>query len=300
MFCDRRRGVRVVRCVSVPGPVLGARGDASALARADERARSRAHSLWRASERPVPDHDVSRVGVDVHDGRQGHVHVHRAALLADDVADDARRVRGVRGVPDRLRARDGGEVRLFEPRDAPALLVHHHQQLPRGDSALHLRAQSRDLRRGLHVSGEQNHSPAPEIEHARDLMEANRFEEAMTELWPAARSGNADAEELIGVMYAMGLGVKQDYQRAFEWYLRSAMKGHPGAQSGVGWYYEVGLGMPAIDLTRAYMWYVLSAIGNDPDAMISQEEVVKKMTKEQIEKAHVLIDDYRVWLYPFR
>jgi hypothetical protein len=28
--------------------------------------------------------------------------------------------------------------------------------------------------------------------------------------------------------------------------------------------------------------------------------VVKKMTKEQIEKAHVLIDDYRVWLYPFR
>ena len=48
------------------------------------------------------------------------------------------------------------------------------------------------------------------------------------------------------------------------------------------------------------MWYVLSAIGNDPDAMISQEEVVKKMTKEQNEKAPVLIDDYRVWLYPFR
>ena len=38
----------------------------------------------------------------------------------------------------------------------------------------------------------------------------------------------------------------------------------------------------------------------DPDAAISQEEVVKKMTKEQIEKAHLLIDDYRVWLYPFR
>ena len=139
-----------------------------------------------------------------------------------------------------------------------------------------------------------------EIEAARDLMEEGKFVEARAAMWPAARSGNAEAEELIGVMYAMGLGVEKDYQRAFEWYLRSAMKGHPGAQSGVGWYYEVGLGMPAIDLTRAYMWYVLSAIGNDPDAMISQEEVVKKMTKEQIEKAHVLIDDYRVWLYPFR
>lgn len=139
-----------------------------------------------------------------------------------------------------------------------------------------------------------------DLEKARDLMEANQFKEAMAELWPAARSGNADAEELIGVMYAMGLGVERDDQRAFEWYLRSAMKGHPGAQSGVGWYYEIGRGMEAPDLVRAYMWYVLSAIGGDPDAAISQEEVVKKMTKEQIEQAHILVDDYRVWLYPFR
>ena len=131
-------------------------------------------------------------------------------------------------------------------------------------------------------------------------MEANQFKQAMEELIPAARSGNAEAEELIGVMYAMGLGVERDEIRAFDWYLRSAMKGHPGAQSGVGWYYEVGIGMPAPDLVRAYAWYVLSAIGGDPDAAISQEEVVKKMTKEQIEKALLLIDDYRVWLYPFR
>ncbi|MEM8849458.1 MAG: tetratricopeptide repeat protein [Pseudomonadota bacterium] len=131
-------------------------------------------------------------------------------------------------------------------------------------------------------------------------MEAGRFEEAREALWPAARSGNADAEELIGVMYALGLGVEKDEVRAFEWYLRSAMKGHPGAQSGVGWYYEVGLGMPAPDLTRAYMWYVLSAIGGDPDAAISQEEVVKKMTPQQIAHALTLVEDYKVWMYPFR
>lgn len=138
------------------------------------------------------------------------------------------------------------------------------------------------------------------IEEARDHMEAGRFAEAMAGLLPAARSGNADAEELIGVMYALGLGVERDDERAFEWYLRASLKGHPGAQSGVGWYYEVGRGVAAPDLVRAYMWYVLSAIGGDPDAAISQEEVVKKMTSEQIERAHVLIDDYRPWLYPFR
>lgn len=139
-----------------------------------------------------------------------------------------------------------------------------------------------------------------DIERARDLMEADRFDEAMQELLPAARSGNADAEELVGIMYAMGLGVERDDIRAFDWYLRSAMKGHPGAQSGVGWYYEIGRGMPAPDLVRAYMWYVLSAIGGDPDAAMSQEEVVKKMTPEQIAKAHELVEDYRPWMYPFR
>ena len=144
-------------------------------------------------------------------------------------------------------------------------------------------------------------SPAyAELETARDLMDAHEYPAAMAELLPAARSGNAEAEELIGVMYALGLGVERDEVRAFEWYLRASLKGHSGAQSGIGWYYEVGLGMPAPDLVRAYMWYALSAIGGDPDAAISQEEVVKKMASEQIEKAHVLIDDYRVWLYPFR
>jgi TPR repeat protein len=139
-----------------------------------------------------------------------------------------------------------------------------------------------------------------DIEDARDLMEEGRFEEAYDALWPAARSGNAEAEELIGVMYALGLGVDQDYVRAFDWYLRSAMKGHAGAQSGVGWYYETGLGLPATDLVRAFLWYQLSTIGGDPDAAISVEEVVKKMTPDQIEHAQQLVDDYRVWLYPFR
>ena len=144
-------------------------------------------------------------------------------------------------------------------------------------------------------------SPAvADIEEARDLMEAGRFAEAREMLWPAARSGNADAEELIGVMYALGLGVEKDAVRAFEWYLRSAMKGHPGAQSGVGWYYEEGIGMPAPDLVRAYMWYVLSAIGGDPDAAVSQEEIAKRMTKDQIAKALEMVADYKPWMYPFR
>ncbi len=143
-------------------------------------------------------------------------------------------------------------------------------------------------------------SALADIEDARDLMEEGRFEEAYDALWPAARSGNAEAEDLIGVMYALGLGVEQDHVRAFEWHLRAAMKGHPGAQSGVGQHYETGQGLPAPDLVRAFLWYQLSTIGGDPDAAVSVGDVVKKMTPEQIEHAQQLVEDYRVWLYPFQ
>lgn len=139
-----------------------------------------------------------------------------------------------------------------------------------------------------------------DIEQARDLMEAGQFAEAREALMPAARSGNADAEELIGVMYALGLGVEKNPERAFEWYLRASMKGHPGAQSGVGWYYELGLGLPAPDLVRAYLWYGLSSIGGDPDAVDSLEEIQKRMTAKEIERAQILINDYKPWMYPFR
>ncbi len=139
-----------------------------------------------------------------------------------------------------------------------------------------------------------------DIEAARDLMEDGKFSEAREALLPFARSGNADAEELIGVMYALGLGVEKDPERAFEWYLRASMKGHPGAQSGIGWYYELGLGMPAPDLVRAYLWYALSSIGGDPDAVDSLEQLQTRMSPDDIARAQVLVNDYKPWMYPFR
>ena len=108
------------------------------------------------------------------------------------------------------------------------------------------------------------------------------FETAMVELMPAAEGGDADAQELVGVLFALGLGVEQDRAKAFEWYLRSAENGHAGAQSGVGWYYEVGLGGVPIDLVKAHMWYTVSAVGGDVDAAVSVTQVEKKMTPGQI------------------
>jgi hypothetical protein len=48
------------------------------------------------------------------------------------------------------------------------------------------------------------------------------------------------------------------------------------------------------------MWYALSAIGGDVDAPDSLEELTPRMTPEQRARAQVLVDDYKVWMYPFR
>ena len=139
-----------------------------------------------------------------------------------------------------------------------------------------------------------------DMEQARDLMEAGDFAQARAMFEIYARSGNAEAEELIGVMYALGLGVDRDAERAFDWYLRASLKGHPGAQSGLGWYYEVGRGIPAPDMVRAYLWYALSAIGGDPDALASLELITPRLTADERARAEVLVDDYKGWMYPFR
>ena len=139
-----------------------------------------------------------------------------------------------------------------------------------------------------------------DMETARDLMEAGEYAQARALFEVYARSGNAEAEELIGVMYALGLGVTRDDERAFDWYLRASLKGHPGAQSGLGWYYEVGRGIPAPDMVRAYLWYALSAIGGDPDALDSLELITPRLTADERARAEVLVDDYKGWMYPFR
>ena len=123
-----------------------------------------------------------------------------------------------------------------------------------------------------------------DFETGRAAFFAGEFDTAYRELYPEAEAGNADAQEIIGIYYALGIDRPVDYSIAFDWYMKSSLQGHAGAQSGVGWYYEVGLGVP-VDFVEAHVWYTLSTIGGDPDAAISLEDLETQMTREQIAEA---------------
>jgi uncharacterized protein len=77
-------------------------------------------------------------------------------------------------------------------------------------------------------------------------------------LGPLAEQGDATAQYNLGVIYAFGRGVPQNFPLAATWYSKSADQGLPDAQYNLGFMYEKGLGVPQ-DYTEAAKLYRLAA-----------------------------------------
>ncbi|WP_148132454.1 tetratricopeptide repeat protein, partial [Neisseria sp. HMSC074B07] len=59
----------------------------------------------------------------------------------------------------------------------------------------------------------------------------------------AAEQGLADAQYNLGMMYANGQGVRQDYAEAVRWFRKTAEQGLAEAQYNLGLAYEQGQGV---------------------------------------------------------
>ena len=100
----------------------------------------------------------------------------------------------------------------------------------------------------------------------------------------SAAQGHADAHYNLGRMYDKGQGVTQDYKEAVKWYRLSADQGNADAQFNLGIMYENGQGVEE-DYVRAHMWFNIAASSGDNGAQSSRDDVAKKMSRTQIEKA---------------
>ena len=72
----------------------------------------------------------------------------------------------------------------------------------------------------------------------------------------------------IGKMYCYGLGTKQDYGQAFEWFLKSATEGNKFAQYSLANLYYYGNGIEK-DLSQAFLWYQRATSQGQPYAAYS-------------------------------
>ena len=91
------------------------------------------------------------------------------------------------------------------------------------------------------------------------------FATALSEFQRLAEQGNAVAQYNLGVMYANGMGVPRDAEKAADWFHDAASGGDARAQYNLGNLYADGQGVPR-DLPRAAHWYAKAAAQGLADA----------------------------------
>ena len=80
-----------------------------------------------------------------------------------------------------------------------------------------------------------------------------------------AQAGDTEAQFVLGIMYANGSGVEQDFKEAVKWFRKAAHQGYARAQYNLGGMYRDGLGVEQ-DLKEAVKWYQKAAEQGNADA----------------------------------
>ena len=69
-----------------------------------------------------------------------------------------------------------------------------------------------------------------DLEKAWEAYEKGDYATALREYSVLAEQGHAKAQKNLGVMYAKGEGVRQDYKEAVKWFRKSAEQGYAVGQ----------------------------------------------------------------------
>ena len=95
-----------------------------------------------------------------------------------------------------------------------------------------------------------------------DAFKNKDYQKAFSEWKVSAEAGLADAQFDLGVLYAHGLGVRQDLGEAERLYQRSAEQGYPDAEFALGEMYSRGWSAGARDQANAMRWLQLENNGD--------------------------------------
>ena len=115
------------------------------------------------------------------------------------------------------------------------------------------------------------------------------FTEALMIIKPLAEQGNAKFQNLMGEMYDIGEGVKQDKIEAMQWYYKAAKQGNVDAQVNLLIKYDYGRSVKQDNL-KAHMWFNIARDnGADlPDELIRGIE--RRMTPTAIYRAQEMAE----------
>ena len=106
------------------------------------------------------------------------------------------------------------------------------------------------------------------VEQAIAAAGEQRYAEALELVTPLAKEGNPRAQNVLGVLYAQGWGVEQDFDKAREWYEKAAAGGNPRAYFNLAHMYATGTGVEK-DCDKALEYWHTPAEQGDPIAQVN-------------------------------
>lgn len=126
-----------------------------------------------------------------------------------------------------------------------------------------------------------------ELDIPMEVVEAildDNWRRAYEIILPLADAGDASAEYFLGWFYEQGIEVPQSYEKAFEWWSKSASKGISESQCGLAQMYETGRGTGQ-SLTDAFVWYSHAIMNGEEEAEILITGLYGKMSSAELELA---------------
>ncbi len=105
------------------------------------------------------------------------------------------------------------------------------------------------------------------------------YNDALKSFYVSARHHNLNAYYMLGKMHEEGIGTAVNYQTAFYWYEKSAMRGHPSAQYRLARMFEKGKGVVA-KMDKAKVWYKKAATNGNKDAKARLEHWDNKIARK--------------------
>ena len=112
-------------------------------------------------------------------------------------------------------------------------------------------------------------------------------EETFAQVLSKAKNGDLSSQTLVANFYEAGIGTKKNYREAYKWHKIAAERGSAISQLGLGGLYFYGDGVPQ-DIVYAHMWWNLAASNGVELAEVSRNQIVNKMTPDQISEAQRL------------
>ena len=99
-----------------------------------------------------------------------------------------------------------------------------------------------------------------------------------------SREATIRQQHNLGVLYANGEGVKQDFKEAVKWFHKAAQQGVLESQINLGIAYQGGLGVPK-DIINAYIWFTIASANGSKLAPEYRDNIAQFMSRSQIEEA---------------